>query len=234
MSISEYKTGAVILAAGSGSRMNMDKTKQRLLLCGKSVLRHSLEAYEAASSVDSIVIVSRADELEFARIESQNISKVKNIIIGGKTRAESAKCGFYEISQTVDFVAFHDAARCLVTPEEIDSVVFAAHAHGAATASTKVTDTVKECDADGKILRTVPRENLRAVQTPQVFDKALYKSALDEVSDCGITITDDNMLVEKTGFKVFAVDTSSENIKITTSADIALAEFIISKRHKQI
>ena len=233
MSACGYKTAAVILAAGSGIRMNLNKTKQRLLICGKSVLRHSLEAYESASLVDSIIIVCRADEIEFAEQESKSLTKVKNIIIGGKTRAESAKLGFYSIFNDVDFVAFHDAARCLITPEEIDAVILSARINGAATASTRVTDTIKECDADGKIYRSVPRENLRAVQTPQVFLTSLYKSGIENYSSDN-EITDDNMLVEKIGVKIAAVDTSSGNIKITTSADVALAEFIMMKRRKEI
>ena len=229
MSACGCKTAAVILAAGSGIRMNLNKTKQRLLICGKSVLRHSLEAYESASSVDSIIIVCRADEIEFAEQESKSLTKVKNIIIGGKTRAESAKLGFYSIFNDVDFVAFHDAARCLITPEMIDRVIGKAHESLAATAALAVSDTVKIVDSDGKITATIPRETVFRAQTPQVFEKTLYARAL-ECCDALDKITDDNMLVERIGTDIYAVDLGPTNIKITAKEDLTLAKNILTER----
>lgn len=234
MSASTYKTCAVILAAGNGSRMNMDKTKQTLSICGKSVLRRTLEAFEAAECVSGIAIVCKADELDFAANESKGLSKIKKVIIGGKTRAESARIGFLSICDSCDFVMIHDAARCLVLPEDINSVAYAAYIYGAATASVRVTDTVKECDSEGRIFRTVSRENLRSVQTPQAFEKELYLSAVEKNSMADSLITDDNTLIENAGGRVFAVDTSPSNIKITTSSDIELAKFIIRKRQDKI
>ena len=228
--LKRYITTAVILAAGSGSRMNVTKTKQTLDICGKSVMRRTLEAFDSASCVDSIVLVCKSDEVQFAYSEIEGLNKTIKIIVGGKCRAESAKLGFLATPEDTEFVMIHDCARCLVTLEDINSVAEAAYLYGAATASTKVTDTVKKCDNSGMIATTVPRDGLRAVQTPQAFSCELYARALALPDILYDTVTDDNMLMEKIGIPVFCVDTEKTNIKITTLSDIDLAEFILSKR----
>ena len=117
--MNKYNVSAIILAAGSGTRMNAETTKQQLLVAGKTVLRRSLEAFEACGDITSIVVVTRDGEEKFAKEQSWGISKVCNIVIGGKTRAESAKIGFEAIATNTDLVAIHDAARCLITPDGI-------------------------------------------------------------------------------------------------------------------
>lgn len=233
VSFVERKCAAVILAAGSGSRMNMDKTKQRLVINNKSVLRHTLEVFASAPSISSVTVVSRADELDFAAAQAEGLDIPINIVIGGKSRAESARLGFEAISEDSETVMIHDAARCLITREEIEAVASAAYEFGAASASTRVTDTIKRCDGDGNINETVDRSGLRSVQTPQAFSVDIYKEALNHSSEIKTDITDDNMLVENIGVKVKCVDTFSTNIKITTAGDILLAEYILAERKRQ-
>ena len=115
MSNTARTVAAVILAAGSGSRMSSDVTKQRMSIVGESVLLRSVRAFEKAPSVSSITVICREDEIEWARAELKEIKKLSSVECGGKTRAESAKIGFNLSCGTADFVAIHDAARCLVT-----------------------------------------------------------------------------------------------------------------------
>ena len=222
-------TSALILAAGSGSRMGMGITKQRLTVLGKTVLRRAVEAFERCTAVDSITVVCKGEELEQIRNDLSGIEKLEQIIIGGKTRAESAKIGFTALKNKSGTVLIHDGARCLVTEDDIKKVADAAREFGCATASCRVTDTVKIVEGDG-IISTLDRSSLRTVQTPQGFACELYARALENADATGAEITDDNMLVEMLGIRIRAVDTSSDNIKITTPQDLELAEFIIKKR----
>ena len=129
----------------------------------------------------------------------------------------------------MDFVAIHDAARCLITPEMIDRVVEKAYETEAATAVCAVSDTVKTVDQNGKIVSTIPRETVFRAQTPQVFARSLYSRALDNCCDFS-AITDDNMLVEIVGADIYAVDLGTTNIKITEKEDITLAKNILTER----
>ena len=233
MKKSHPRTAAIILAAGIGSRMLTDKTKQTINILGKSVLRRSLEAFDEAETVREIVVVSREEERDFVNKECHELSKPFTIVNGGSCRAESAANGFKAVGDDCEFVLIHDAARCLITPDEINSVAFSAYEHGAATASLPITDTVKTCSSDLIVTGTLKRENLRSVQTPQGFSKAIYKDALESCSSFTAEITDDNMLVEKIGIFPFCVNTLSTNIKITAPSDIELAEYIIMKRTKE-
>lgn len=223
------KVAAVILAAGSGTRMLSDVTKQRMYIRGESVLHRSVRIFSECENINSIVVVCRADEMEWAESELSDILKPCSIISGGKTRAESAKLGFWAIPDDSDFVAIHDGARCLVTRDIIESVVSAAVFSGAATASTPVTDTLKRIDTNSKIVETIPRESIYSASTPQVFSTSLYKKALSMAENIE-AFTDDNMLIEALGHEVVCVDTGRENIKITTPDDISYAEYILGKR----
>ncbi len=221
-------TTAVILAAGSGSRMQCDKTKQNIEIFGESILERSVRAFEECAAVDNIVVVARAGEKKDAETCLSRFEKVRKVVIGGATRRDSAKAGFYAVPSGTELVAIHDAARCLVTPEMIEKVVAFASVHKAASAVSPIVDTVKLTEG-GFITATLPREKLYAAATPQVFLVDLYKKAL-EITENDVTITDDNMMIEKLGEKVFCVDVGSENLKITTRSDLDLAEYIIGKR----
>lgn len=230
MKNSNRNTVAIILAAGSGSRMGISETKQTLCILGKSVLRRCLEAFDRAECVTSLVVVYKDGESDFVNKECHSLTKPFTLVKGGGCRAESAAFGFRAVPDDTDYVMIHDAARCLITPEEIFSVVEGAYIHGAATASRIVTDTVKKCDQNGMIIDTLLRSELRLVQTPQAFSKPIYEKALASIGELDESITDDNMLVEKIGINPYCVATNSTNVKITACDDIALAEMIIKKR----
>ena len=223
-----------ILAAGSGRRMNSATTKQKMKINGESVLLRSVKAFEKSELVDDIIIVVKEDELDFASAELSGVKKIRNIVVGGNTRAESAANAFGVVSDSCVFFGVHDAARCLIETEDIDTVISDAFIHGAATASTPIYDTVKEIDENQNIKYTHNRNTMRFVQTPQVFEAALYKKALGSLDKIGAeNVSDDNMLMESIGVPVHCSATKATNIKITTPADVEYAEFLL-KKEKEI
>lgn len=223
-----YRVAAVILAAGSGSRMKLDVTKQKLIVAGESVLHRTVRIFNNCPIINSIVVVVKNDEVDFAKEELCGFSKVKKITVGGATRSESAKIGFSFAEENSDFVAIHDAARCLVTEKIINAVVLDAVKYGAATAASEVTDTVKSVDSEGNITGTVDRGGLMLVQTPQVFKTELYKKALQSYDSYDVSMTDDNMLVERIGGKIHCTNTGKYNIKLTHKEDLDLAIFLLN------
>lgn len=231
MECCKSNTTAIILAAGSGSRMCSDVTKQRMIIHGESILHRSVRVFSQCESICHIVVVCHPNELEWARLELADIDKSLTLTLGGNSRAESAKLGFEMIPEGSEFVAIHDAARCLVTHDIIEAVITSARISGAATAAAAVVDTLKRVDNSQKITNTVSRDSLYAAQTPQVFLTSLYKKALNSV-ELVETITDDNMLLESIGVRVSVVDTGRENIKVTTPEDIKYAEYILKRQWK--
>ena len=227
----ELKTCAIILAAGSGKRMNLSVTKQQLEILGETVLFRTLEAFEKCKDVDSIIVVTRDDEIEFVKsVIADGITKVRDVVVGGAFRAVSAYNGFCAIPSDTDFVAIHDGARCLITPEQISRIISDAKEYGAATAATYLTDTIKEVDENGFTVRTHDRRFTVSVQTPQIFRVDIYKNAIENVDLNDPAITDDNMLIELLGGKVYCTDVGKENIKITYKSDIEYAEYILKGR----
>ncbi len=220
-------TGAVILAAGCGSRFSKEKTKQKFEILGKSVLERCLSAFDMTQCVDEIVVVCREDERDFVADIASRMKKRCVLALGGKTRSESARRGFLALS-LCDTVLIHDAARCLITPEGIEKIASVAYTTGAATAAQELTDTVKVFDGKS-IVSTVDRSTLLTVQTPQAFSYGLYREALNNSPD-DEGITDDNMRVELLGKHVAPVFLGNENIKITRPEDIMLAEYILKAR----
>lgn len=222
-------TAAVILAAGSGTRMGCRTAKQELCLLGESLLRHTLRAFEA-SVVDAIVVVVRADELPFAEREIRGFAKVKSIVVGGADRRESAARGFAAIPRESRLVAIHDAARPLITPRDINATVALAATCGAAVPVSEVTDTVKSVREDGEISGTPDRSALRLAATPQVFRTDWYAEAMTVGGER--SVTDDSMLLELAGMPVRIVLLQDENRKITTPRDLDYAEYILERRKR--
>ena len=223
------KMSAVILCAGSGSRMNLGYTKQKAKILGESVLHRAVRIFNSSENVGEIIIVSKDDEVDFAKSETAEFEKVKKIVVGESTRQGSASVGFSASSAEFGYVAMHDAARCLVTHEMIDSVFYDAIKYGCATASCKVYDTIKEIDEDMNIVRTIERDSLRQVQTPQIFKRELYKKALINLQKNNLTVTDDNKMLELIGIKPHCTETGKNNIKLTVKEDLEYAEFLLSR-----
>ena len=227
-----YFVSAIIAAGGSSTRLGGDTTKQMMTVCGLPVIVHTLLAFENCPRISEIVVVAKEDEVDryadFAR--EHGITKFKVAVKGGSTRQESVLNGFNATNEKADFVAIHDGARCLITPDEIDKVLLAAYKYGAATASVSAFDTVKLADSKGFISETVDRTKVRLAQTPQVFGRTLYCAAAYTAREEGFEATDDCMLCERINQKIKLVECSRENIKITTAQDIKTAERILSGR----
>ncbi|MBQ7352936.1 MAG: 2-C-methyl-D-erythritol 4-phosphate cytidylyltransferase [Clostridia bacterium] len=224
---------AVILCAGNSTRFSNEKENKQLYnINGKCVISHTIEAFQNCPAIREIIlVVRREDAEEYNKLVClNNYFKVECIVIGGETRQISAMRGFKHISDKCKYVAIHDGARCLVTPEIIDSVIYEAKIHDAASAATLVNDTVKITDEDGIVSKTISRENMWNVQTPQIFNKDLYTLCIENAKEKSITVTDDCMLIEAYGHKVKLVETSKTNIKITFKEDVYLAEAILKSR----
>lgn len=225
---------AIILAGGKSERMG-GASKQLLTIVDTPVVALSAIAYEKCAVINEIVVVCRDDEIDTVEklMKEYRISKFKCAVPGGNTRFDSMKNGFEHIYIDADYVAVHDAARCLITPEQISSVVASAMKNGAAVAASRTTDTIKIADKNGIIKSTVDRSVAWNAQTPQVIKKAMLEVGIYHPRDEGFTVTDDAMLVETLGFNVAVVDCGYENVKITTPKDVAVAEAIIKKRRSE-
>ena len=221
---------AIILAAGSGSRMQADITKQKMLVLGKSIISRSVQAFYSNPLIDGIIVVGRSDELDYLRSELADYSsKITAIVAGGDTRFDSARIGFSAVPTDTDFVAIHDGARPLITQRVITSVVEAAFEHGAATDAAPVYDTVKQVDEHGMICATLDRDALVQARTPQVFARDIYALALER-ADGRHGMTDDNSVVEAIGVPIYSVKSDEPNPKITTRGDIGYAEYLLKER----
>ncbi|MBE6633838.1 MAG: 2-C-methyl-D-erythritol 4-phosphate cytidylyltransferase [Ruminococcaceae bacterium] len=227
------KTAALILAAGSSTRMGGTLSKQFLSLCGAPVLAHTLLAFQKTPRISEIIVAARPEDFdEIAEIRRDfHITKLHTVVAGGKNRQESARRAFAKVSDDVTYVAIADGARCLITPEEITNVCLSACRYKAASAARRINGTVKRTNYRGAVLDTVDRTNLWEAQTPQIFHVALYSAALAQAEkDKLTTATDDNSLVENLGARVQMVECSPENIKITTPEDLSLATAILTMR----
>jgi len=229
-----HKTAAVVAAAGLGSRMGRidGKTKQMMVLDDMPVIVRTLLAFEACPCIDEIIVSAKEDEVPLYRglINEYRLTKVKSVVVGGDTRQESVLNGFEAVSDDTEFVAIHDGARCLILPEQIESVIRAAYGHGAATAACPATDTVKRVNTKGYIEETIDRSTVWLAQTPQVFTAELYRVAAYVAKSENFAVTDDNMMVEHIGYPVKPVDCGKRNIKLTTPEDISIAEAILQSR----
>ena len=225
-------TSAVILAAGSSTRMGGGATKQFLELDGIPIVARTVLAFEGAECIDEIIVVAKADEVElYSDFPSKyGISKPFSVVCGGETRQESARIGQDSISKDARFVCIHDAARCLVTEEMITRACRGAYMHGAATLAVKATDTVKISDKNMFIDSTPDRKFTYQAQTPQVFSVNAYRAAAYVAVQDKIEVTDDNMLFENIKVPVKIVEGSRENIKITEPVDMIFAKAILELR----
>ncbi len=231
----EHYTSAVILAAGSSTRMGIGKNKQLEEVNGAPVLAHTLMAYQKCPLIAEIVVVARPDDFPAIQEIKKNygITKFTQLTAGGKTRQASAQCGVAKISADCRYVAIADGARCLIKWQDIARVCLAAYSHKAASAGHLIPDTVKRASVLGKTRETVDRTGLWAVQTPQIFHTSLYKAALLRAAQEKSAVTDDNSLIENLGYAVTLIECGAANLKITTAEDLPLAEAILSYREKE-
>src|SRR4051794_24923622 len=219
---------AMIVAAGRSRRAGFDKIVAKV--AGKPVVVHAVAAFEGAPSVTEIVVVTRADRLHELKTLLGGYDKVKQVIAGGEHRQDSVKAGLAALSGDSRYVAVHDAARPLVTQEQIESVFVAARDHGAAALAEPITDTLKRVDAELRVIESVDRRQLFAMQTPQIFARDLLEEAYRAVFAEGLQITDEVSAVEHLGKSVRLVPNAEPNFKITFERDLPVADFVMRAR----
>ena len=221
---------AIIVAGGSSRRMGFDKTFA--LLGDRPIIAHSVAVLEAAECVDDLIVVAREDRLAVLRhtLEPYGFRKLSAMVPGGVQRQDSVAAGLKQLDGSCEFVAVHDAARPLVTATELERVYAAAREHGAASLASPVADTLKRADENHIVSGSVDRDRLYAMQTPQIFARALLLEAYDAVAQQGLTITDEVSAVENLDRNVVLVANENFNFKITYPRDLELAEMVLASR----
>lgn len=218
------RCGAVIVAAGSASRMK-GKDKIMEALGGEPLIVKTVRAFQQADVISEIVIVTREDLLMQITGLCRDFDKVRAVVAGGADRVASVQNGLNALSDKVKLAAIHDGARPLITTEVIDRTVRAAHTYGAAAPGVPVKDTVKI--VSGGVVKSTPdRKTLQAVQTPQVFDFDMLRGALKKAVEEGAQITDDCSAVERLGMSIKMVEGDERNIKVTTPMDLQIVRLL--------
>jgi len=222
---SQQKVGTIIAAGGSSRRMGDDKLFA--LLGGKPVLARVIDACQKCHLVNQIVVVVNQKKEEQCRrlVAEERWSKVSDVCPGGERRQDSVAAGLKRLNKC-DWVVIHDGARPLLTVDLIERGLEAAKETGAAIAAVPVKDTIKVAGDDRIVHQTPPRQNLWAVQTPQVFRVGIITEAYSRANE---DVTDDASLVEQLGYKVKLYMGSYDNIKVTTPDDLASAEILWQK-----
>ena len=223
---------AIIVAGGSSRRMGFDKLFA--IIGGEPLIAHAIRAFDRASSVSEIIVVAR----EKRRDEIKKISrdadfkKVRSIVPGGQRRQDSVRAGLDRVGHKAKYVAVHDAARPLITPEQIERAFEQCRVHGAAALAQPLNDTLKRADANLVVSGSVDRHQLYAMQTPQIFERKLIGDAYRAVYAENISVTDEVSAVERLGHKIALVLHDDFNFKITYPRDLPLAKFILRERTK--
>ena len=219
--------GAVIVAAGSASRMGgIDKVMAPLQ--GEPMVLRTVREFQNCDAIREIVVVTRPDLILPIMSLVQGLDKVKAVVAGGESRQESVNLGLNALSDKVKLVAVQDGARPLITWQVIDRTVRAANTYGAAAPAIPVKDTIKTVQG-GLVKETPDRKLLYAVQTPQVFDLDLLRGALKKAKDDGAAVTDDCSAVERLGMRVKIVEGDERNLKVTTPFDLAVAKMLLEE-----
>ena len=225
------KADAIIVSAGKGHRFMEGKKKQFYLLADKPILAHTLDKFEKCPLIHSILVVVGQEDMDYCLkeiIEKYRYRKVSQIVPGGKRRQESVKNGMDAISKDTDIVVIHDGVRPFVTKEMIEESIQSAVKFQAVVMAMPLKETVKMAQRDGTVLKTLDRESLWQIQTPQAFHANVIKEAYHRATEDGFIGTDDASLVERLGVvKVHILPGSYTNIKITTPEDLMLANLFL-------
>jgi 2-C-methyl-D-erythritol 4-phosphate cytidylyltransferase len=221
---------AIIVAAGGSRRVGFDKLFA--MIAGKPVIAHSIDAFERADSVSEIIVVAREERHDEVKkiVDRENFKKVRSIIPGGEYRQDSVHAGLDRVKADAKYIAVHDAARPLITTEQIDRVFEQCRTHGATALAEPINDTIKRADVALAVTGSVAREQLYAMQTPQIFERHLIEEAYRAVYAQNISVTDEVSAVERLGRKVVLVPNEEINFKITYRRDLPLAAFVLKQR----
>jgi 2-C-methyl-D-erythritol 4-phosphate cytidylyltransferase len=223
---------AIIVAGGSSQRMGFDKLFA--VIAGEPVIAHTIRAFEHASSISEILVVAREQRHEEIKKISScgGFKKLRAIVPGGERRQDSVRAGLDCIDRNANYVAVHDAARPLITPDQIERAFGQCRVHGSAALAQPINDTIKRADADLLVVGSVDRQQLYGMQTPQIFDRKLIEDAYRSVYAEDASVTDEVSAVERLGHKIALVLNDGFNFKITYPRDLPVADFILRERAK--
>jgi len=227
------RTAAIITAAGAGIRMGSDQPKQFMELEGRPLLAVTVERFELSPDIDGIVLVVPPDKVDYCRgeiVKKYDLIKVKKVVAGAERRQDSVRLGLEATEGHFPLVLIHDGVRPLVPPDLISRIVRAANQYRAVIPALRARETIKEADEAGLVVKTHDRRTLWLVQTPQAFRYEhileAHRLAFEQNWE---EITDDALLMERTGVPVKIIEGSEENVKITTPQDLELARFLLGK-----
>ena len=221
------RCGAVIVAAGSASRMGgIDKVMAPLN--GEPMIARTVRAFQNCDAISEIVVVTREDLILPITSLCSGMDKVQAVVAGGSSRQESVHLGLNALSGKCKLAAIHDGARPLISWQVIDRVVRAANTYGASAPAIPVKDTIKVVQG-GVVKETPDRASLQAVQTPQVFDFDILRGALKKAKQDGAQVTDDCSAVERIGLTVKIVEGEERNLKVTTPLDLKIAQLLLEE-----
>lgn len=218
----------IILAAGKGRRMGVDINKQFLELNDKPILYYTLKAFSEHKDIKEIILVAAENEMEYCKkevIDKYNIKKVTKVVRGGKERQNSVFNGLKALEEC-DIVLVHDGARPFVSEDIIDNGIKYAKLYGASACGVAPKDTIKMIDTENFSGGTLKRNELFCIQTPQTFKYDIIMDSHIRISEKGVKVTDDTMVVEKYNHSVYLYEGSYNNIKITTPEDLIIGERI--------
>jgi 2-C-methyl-D-erythritol 4-phosphate cytidylyltransferase len=221
----------VIPAAGRGARVGGDIPKQYLPIAGKPMLLHTLERLAAHPRIAGLMVVLADGDVRWPKWLTFS-DKPVHTTTGGAERADSVLAGLRALGDKVedsDFVLVHDAARPCVRADDVSRLLDLGVPAGGALLAAPVRDTLKRADADNRVLATEPREARWRAQTPQMFRLGELMAALQSARDAGVAITDEAMAMERAGHRPLLVEGCEDNIKVTTAADLVLAEYLLQR-----
>jgi 2-C-methyl-D-erythritol 4-phosphate cytidylyltransferase len=226
------RTLAIILAGGAGKRMGAPTNKQFLLLDNKPIIVHTLQIFEECRAIDGVHLVVNQKDLPTIQeeiLETYRFNKVLKIVIGGRLRQDSVRNGLESIENPCDIVVIHDGARPFVTPAYIEKGIYLMEMFDAIIPALPVKDTVKVVSKEGFVVKTLERDSLWQVQTPQTFKYNLILKAYREGMAKKLFGYDDATFIESLGKKVKVIESSPYNMKITTPEDLVIARGMLSQ-----
>jgi 2-C-methyl-D-erythritol 4-phosphate cytidylyltransferase len=226
------RVGVVIAGAGRGSRLGRKLPKQFVAIAGQPILARTVRVFDRLKDIDAIVVVAPRAFVGRARslLMKTGITKVVAVVAGGRERQSSVRAGLEAFSDRPEFVLVHDAVRPFIRAETVRKVIAATKRFGAAVVGVRVTDTIKEGNVEGYYIKTLQRNRLWAVQTPQGFRFSVLLAAQKAASRGGFSGTDEASLLERRGIPVRIVEGEYDNVKITTKEDLKSARFRMKQR----
>lgn len=221
---------ALVPAAGKGKRMGETEYKQFLMLSDKPLVVHTLLKLQLCPFIKNIYLIVPASKIEYCEreiVDRFQLDKVVEVVKGGEERQDSVHLGFVSMKKRADIVLIHDGVRPFIDTRLLKEVIQGAEKYGACVSGVPCSNTIKQVDAKGTVLQTLPRHSLWQIHTPQAFNYRILEEALEKAREDDYYATDEASLVERAGYPVKVVKGSPYNIKITSPSDLVIGEALL-------